>query len=39
MQLARTATGDLRLDDAATLSAFEDAVAARDAGTGTSPAS
>jgi len=31
-QLARTATGELRLDDAQTLAAFEDAVAARDAG-------
>ena len=32
VQLARTATGDLRLDDAETLSAFEEAVDARDAG-------
>jgi len=32
VQLARTATGDLRLDDAQTLAAFEEAVAARDVG-------
>ena len=32
VQLARTATGDLRLDDAQTLAAFEEAVDARDAG-------
>ena len=31
-QLARTATGDLRLDDAQTLFAFEEAVAAREPG-------
>ena len=31
-QLARTATGDLRLVDAVTLTAFEDAVAARELG-------
>jgi tRNA pseudouridine55 synthase len=32
VELSRTATGDLRLDDAETLSAFEAAVAAREAG-------
>ncbi|MCX6371617.1 MAG: tRNA pseudouridine(55) synthase TruB [Actinobacteria bacterium] len=32
VQLARTATGDLRLDDARTLAAFEEAVGAREPG-------
>ncbi len=36
VQLARTATGDLRLDDAQTLAAFEEAVAARAPGTNAS---